>query len=352
MVSTTWTVSQCIRKILCGTSLFLMICLSMTGCGSSPEGEGSISLVASTEAIPADGSSSAVIEATVLGSNGEPAPKGTGVRFTTTLGRFADGSRSLGAVVNNDSGTVTAALIADYEDGIATVTAEANDVTQSISIQIGEPGSVVGSITLVASPTSIPADGVSSSTITATLYQINGTPVKAGTYLTLTTTLGRFLNGGQVIQVPTIDDTGVIAIALVSSTTQGTATVTAYANDVSQKVQVFMGVGSETILLTTDPANGEIPADGTSSMTITAVIYDTDGTPILVGSPVTFTTTDGDFQNGERTITVPAKAEGTVVTLTSSTTVHRVVVTCSALGLSESITIYFVEPEATDDPNP
>ena len=39
---------------------------------------------------------------------------------------------------------VTVALIADYEDGIATVTAEANDVTQSVDIQIGEPGSVVG----------------------------------------------------------------------------------------------------------------------------------------------------------------------------------------------------------------
>lgn len=340
---------HCARNTLSGMLLFLLVGFSMTGCGSSPEADGSIFLSASVEAIPADGSSSAIIEATVTGSNGEPAARGTGVRFTTTLGRFADGSRSLGTVVDSEDGTVTVALIADYEDGIATVTAEANDVTQSISIQIGEPGSVVGSITLVASPTTIPADGVSSSTITATLYQINGTPVKAGTYLTLTTTLGRFLNGGQVIQVPTIDDTGVIAIALVSSTTQGTATVTAFANDVSQKVQVFMGVGSETILLTTDPPNGEIPADGASSMTITAIIYDRDGTPILVGSPVTFTTTDGDFQNGERTITVPAAEGGTTVTLTSSTNVRRVVVTCSALGMSESITVHFVEPETEDE---
>jgi hypothetical protein len=336
------------RKSLFGMLISAVLCLPILGCGSSPDGEGSIQLVPSTEAIPADGSTSVIIQATIFGTDGEPAPVGTEVRFTTTLGHFADGSQSYGVMVTNDAGTVTVALIAGYEDGYALVTAECNDVTQSLSIQIGTPGSVVGTIKLEADPVNIPADGVSSSTITATISQINGEPVLAGTYVTFTTTLGRFTNGGQTMQVPTIDDTGTVAIALIASTTPGTATITAHANDTSQKIQIYIGASSDTITISTVPVNRTIPADGTSTMTITAIINDVDGTPITPGAAVTFTASEGKFaESGENSITTPAVSlsggNGATVTLLSycSTMTHKAIVTCSALAYSKSIEVIY-----------
>jgi len=63
----------------------------------------------------------------------------------------------------------------------------------------GAPGAIgqTASITLAASPTSIPADGSSSSAVTATLANSTGGAVTTGTSVTFSTTLGTFPNDSR-----------------------------------------------------------------------------------------------------------------------------------------------------------
>ena len=223
-------------------SLYIIWILSLLfSCGGlEEETGGSITLEASPTSIPADGYSSSEITATVNDSSGTAVYDGTTVTFTTDLGSFSRSfSRSASVSVTTSGGKAVVSLIAGATPGTATITAEANDISQSITVSITDTGSGGGtaSITLTADPTSIPPDGFSSSTITATLYDSSGSPVSAGTYVTFTTNLGSF-SGGTTTYGWTSDDTGVVTVSLIAGTTSGTATVTAESNNVTQAVTV------------------------------------------------------------------------------------------------------------------
>ena len=223
-------------------SLFLVCILSLLiSCGGGLDDEtgGSITLTANPTTIPPDGFSSSTITATVNDSSGSPVYDGTTVTFTTDLGSFSRSfSRSANVSVSTSGGKAVVSLIAGTTPGIATITAEANSISQSITVSITDttPGETA-SITLEADPTSIPPDGFSSSTITATLYDSSGSPVSAGTYVTFTTNLGSF-SGGTTTYGWTSDDTGVVTVSLIAGTTSGIATVTAESNNVTQAVNV------------------------------------------------------------------------------------------------------------------
>ena len=165
----TVTHSRPVRSLLVGLLIFIsFFSVLLAGCGSSPEGSASISFTTydqdgnetADRQIPADGTSAMTIEALIITTDGEPAPVGTPVRFTTTLGRFKDGSQSYQVLVENTDGTVFVSLIAGYANGVATVTAHSNDTSQSVYIQIGVAG---GFIKLEADPNTLPADGTSAS---------------------------------------------------------------------------------------------------------------------------------------------------------------------------------------------
>nr|MBC8461841.1 hypothetical protein [Deltaproteobacteria bacterium] len=98
-----------------------------------------------------------------------------------------------------------------------------------------------GSITLEAIPTSIPADGYSSSEITATVKDSSGNPVYDGTTVTFTTNLGSFYRSfsrSASVSVSTLGGTGIVTVSLIAGTTPGIATVTAEAGDISQSIKV------------------------------------------------------------------------------------------------------------------
>ena len=119
----------------------------------------------------------------------------------------------------------------------------------------GDSGSAAGesgSITLVADPTSILADGSSSATITATIKDSAGNPVRNYTDVNFRTTLGRFRNGSTSYTVqtqppivdgkpdPTADPTGIVVVSLTSGTSPGTAQVTVSSNSVTNLVRITL----------------------------------------------------------------------------------------------------------------
>ena len=303
---------------------------------------GSIKLTAIPPWIPSDGKSSSGIKATVINTGGAAVAVGTPVTFTTTKGLLSDGkgspAKTITVQVSNAEGTVSVSLIAAADPGIAEVTCTSSEMTQTVTVAMG-----VGSIVLTASPTSLPADGHSSSAIKAVVNNSAGIPVSTGTSVTFSTQLGTFSNGQQTITMGTIDSTGVVTVSLIAGTTSGLAEVVCSSGGLTQSVSVSIGtLPIASITLAANP--GSIPADGASSSTITATVLDVSGTPLHEDSvPVTFTTDLGHFSNGSKIITVLTITGGdwgkVVVSLIAGTTSGVAHVVCESGKVTQSTNV-------------
>jgi len=139
-------------------------------------------------------------------------------------------------------------------------------------------------VTLTAEPKSIPADGSSTSTLTATVMAEHGNPVKNGTEVAFTTDHG-------VLSNITTTTGGVATATLTSGLSAKTivATITATADDVSDATAVFFipaggaGVvdsktqktesGDDTVNAT-DEADTVVEKSGTGTPTVTVANYE------------------------------------------------------------------------------
>ena len=248
-------------------SLFLASCGGGGGDGGSTAGSsGSITLAVSNASIPADGSSSVTIRALVTDSAGNPVRHYTDVTFTTNLGRFRNGGKTYTVQTQPPldadgwpdreaapTGVVDTAFIAGTKAGAAKVTVQSNNATQTVYITITGSGAA---ISLVASPDSIPADGTSSTTITATVVNSTGTPVTPGTEIAFRTGLGYFQNGLKTYSVQTTDAAGVVEVSLIAGVVPGTTYIEANSADVTQALSIVM--------TKTDPLYCEITVEGQS----------------------------------------------------------------------------------------
>jgi adhesin/invasin len=186
-------------------------------------------------------------------------------------------------------------------------------------------------VQLSAGPIAIYADGVSTSTITATLTE-DGLPVE-GMLVTFTTTLGNLSP-----LTATTDASGVALSTLTSGMLDGTALVTATTTVGSGSVEVeFMPVEPPVkVEVSADP--GVIEANGVSTSTITAIVTDV-GLPVE-GMVVTFTTSLGSLSP----ITATTDASGVaVVTLTAGTFSGTATVVAAILGDTDAVDVIFVE---------
>ncbi|MBW1819799.1 MAG: hypothetical protein JRJ60_21880, partial [Deltaproteobacteria bacterium] len=127
----------------------VMLAGFLAGCGSGGGGDdggpgatASIALSSSATEIPADGASSCTISASIADSAGAAVLQNTDVRFSTTLGRFINGSTTYDIKTPDDSGTVSVSLIAWSEPGTANVTVSSKGVSQRIQVDFtgGKPG--------------------------------------------------------------------------------------------------------------------------------------------------------------------------------------------------------------------
>ncbi|MCD6304738.1 MAG: hypothetical protein J7M32_00435 [Deltaproteobacteria bacterium] len=341
--------------------LSLLVCLG--GCGGGGDSgavagqTGTITLEVSAVSMPADGSSSVVIKATVKDSAGNPVRHFTEVRFATTLGRFMNGGtvftmqtqppldeRGWPDLDADPTGIAEAALIADTRPGSAKVTVTSNNVSQSVYITM--TGGAVA-ISLAADPLQIPADGLSASSITATITDANGLPVTPGTAVTFSTSLGTFQNGETTCEVATSGSAGTATVSLMSATQSGSALVSAESNGVTQSVYVGFGGAPVAIGVTAEPAS--IWADGQSSSVIQATLTDALGGPVTPGTQVTFITNLGRFANGSATYTVCTLDTTGIVTasLMAGNTTGTACVTVTANGVSQSVYVSLVEKGGT-----
>ena len=316
-------------------------------------GVGSIILTASPTSLPADGHSSAAIKAVVNNSAGIPVSVGTSVTFSTQLGTFSNGQQTITMGTIDSTGVVTVSLIAGTASGLAEVVCSSGGLTQSVSVSIGTLP--IASITLAANPGSIPADGASSSTITATVLDVSGTPLHEDSVpVTFTTDLGHFSNGSKTITVLTITggDWGKVVVSLIAGTTSGVAHVVCESGKVTQSTNVTIGSSAEVASITLSANPTSLPADGVASSTLTATLLDISGNllnkdnilvkftikPLIDKPPI------GRFSNGLQTITVATMGDSgapgkVLVSLIAGTTSGIATIVCESGNVTQSTVV-------------
>ena len=190
-----------------------------------------VDVSASRSSMPADGSSTATITVTVKDDNDNPVADGTAVTLTTDLG-------DLGAdpfTTTTTDGIATGTLTAGTTAGTATVQAEAEGVTNTVTIDL-LPGAA-GSLEVTVSRNTVAPHGTA--IVTATVEDSNGNAVADGTVVTFTTNLGEFPS--DPYEATTTD--GVAMATFTAGSSLGTATVHVAVDDLWKERDIEIDLG-------------------------------------------------------------------------------------------------------------
>ena len=246
-----------------------------------------------------------------------------GACLTTTWVR--DGTQgALGPVTDVGDGTYTATLTSSTTAGTATVTGTLDGLAiggnATVAFVAGAASITTSQITAV--PTSITADGATTSAITVQLQDVNGNPLTAsGGVVALATTLG-------TLSVVTDVGDGSYTATLTSSASAGTATVTGTLDLVAitdNEMVVFAAGAASTATSQITALPTSITADGVSASVVTVQLQDTNGNPLTSsGGTVALATTSGtlgpvtDVGDGTSTATLTSSTTAGTATLTGT----------------------------------
>ncbi|OQX88768.1 hypothetical protein B6D60_01145 [candidate division KSB1 bacterium 4484_87] len=221
-----------------------------------------------------DGISSTSITATVLDDNGNPVSDAT-VFFTAQYGTIPQ------TAITGTDGKATVTYTADVGENSISDEITATVGTASVSHAINLIGLTM---TLTASPDSIPADGTSKSVISVHLKQTESQLAVPGISITFTSNLG-FIG-----TTATTDNEGVAIIELRAASTPGKATVTATYGQFVKTVDVQFYLNSpQSMVLTADPNYIWVKETGNLEQTvITATVLGVQGHPIGHSVPIKF----------------------------------------------------------------
>ena len=277
-------------------------------------------IAAAPTSVTADGTSVSTVTVTLRDEYGNlTGTPGADVTMSVTAG-----VGTLAAVTDVGDGTYTATLSSAVA-GTSTIGFELEDVagTGTASVTFVPGAADVGTSTIVASPTSITANGASTSTITVTLRDANGNVVAdAGEVVALSTTAG-------TLTAVTDNGDGTYTATLTSATTVGSATVSFTIDDADADATASVAfvagaadVGTSTIVAS--PTS--ITADGASTSTVTVTLLDANGNVVAdAGDVVDLATTAGTLSaltdNGDGTYTAVLTSAATVGTATVSFTI-------------------------------
>ena len=145
-----------------------------------------------------------------------------------------------------------------------------------------------GDVYLETSSSAIPADGASTTTLTATVRNTDGSPIGDGVLVRFFSTLGT-LSADTAF---TAGGLGQASVTLTSGTVSGTASVYAVSGQSTSGMFSVVFTSGATSAMTMTASPGTLSADGYSSSTITATARDVNGNLISDNTGITFTVTD------------------------------------------------------------
>ena len=252
--------------------------------------------------ITADGASPATATATVTDANGVPVPN-QHVTFSS------NGGQTFGSVTDNGDGTYSTGITSTTTAGSSMITAADGRLSSTAPLtQVAGPAT---QLSLSLSPSSLIANGASTSVATATVTDAYNNPVSGHTVT--------IVSSGSQLMTPVTEGAlpGTYVATITSTRSVGTPTITATDTSV-----VARPAQSQTLTQTADRAayvtvllgDPSITADGTSTTTATALVTDQSGNA-TVGDQVSFST---DGHQGIGPIT--DNGDGTYSTVITSTT--------------------------------
>ncbi|GAB2619754.1 Ig-like domain-containing protein [Pseudactinotalea suaedae] len=255
-------------------------------------------VTAAPTSVIADGASTSTVTVTVRNTVGQPM---AGKTVALQLSGSAIAQPASGP---SDSAGVVTFLVTDTVAEQVTITATVDGAALTYSTDVtftAGPVAAAGS-TVTATPTEVPADGETASTITVTLRDANGNPV-AGESATLAAG-----GGSSVISEASgpSDADGVVTFTVTSTVAeQVTYAATAGGTQIDQTAAVTFTVGSVSRIASTVVASPTtVTADGESTSTITVTLRDATGNAIP-GQAVTLAAS-----SGSSTISEPSGSSG------------------------------------------
>ena len=265
-------------------------------------------LVAFPISILGNGTSTVQITATIRNLSGNAVGDGGIVSFGTTQGQIIAQTTTAGGIA---TATLQSALVTTNTE--ATVTATYTNPPNSDPAQIQKEVEItfVGSekqMTLVVTPPSIIADGLTTATILATITDSSGQAVPGeGVIFTAT-------KGTMTVLNNTTDGNGHAIAVLTSSTEAGTTTIEALSGSLAKGTTVTLLPGpAELVEISASPNQAQPTANGTDSFTINASIYDIRRNVVVDGTPVQFSTTDaGGLTTTTSSLTVNGLAQSSL----------------------------------------
>ena len=287
---------------------------------------GTVTITSGDSTLIADDVSNTLIFVHVWATGGSNMPNGTVVTFTTTAG-------SLSEVTTTVDGIATAKLTSSTNRGTATVRATSGGIsgTTAVIFIAGQPEQV----TVTANPTNLTADGTSTSTIGITVLDANDNPVEDGNMLTLSAAAGTLDN----LTATTIDGVAIVTYTApncVPGGGQDTITVETTNSKPGFVLITLVGPEIATITLSANPTS--LPADGTSTATISATLTVVEG-----GDPPDGTTVNFSITQGGGNITLAATTGNGVAsaTLTSGSTVGTATIEAEAGGVTAQLQVEY-----------
>ncbi len=281
----------------------------------------SIDLTAGASSLVADGATGAAIRAEVLDIDSNPV-EGEVVSFSSTAGTLSSAtattdSNGLAQITLTSSTTPETALVN------ATISGFADEVT--VPFVAGPPST--SSSVISGNPSSIPADGASTSDITVLLIDDNGNLVTDGTQVTLQTTAGTITSSSTAstssgrasftLQASSTSETANLSITQYSGITgsiefgaTGTGTATSVSTTISNNFLTISGVGgvdNTTITVTVTDDSGGLISDPANDNVRVSFITKPGGSEFISVDGVTSTTTiDAQTESGSVTFNLQA----------------------------------------------
>lgn len=210
----------------------------------------SLTVRLSPSTIVGDGASTSTATATLSDAGGNPIP-GNSISFSSS-----DRGEKLGPVTDQGNGTYTATITSSTTAGTQTITAVDTSLSPGVSGQqtLTQLPGPPKSVTLQLSPSAIIADGVSSSTATATVTDAHGNLVPGNSV--------HFSSSDRGVHFGSTTDhgNGAYIVTVTGSTTPGSQTITAVDTSVSPTVS-----GYATLI--------EIPASSLMKVTMQWTFY-------------------------------------------------------------------------------
>ncbi len=276
-------------------------------------------LATMSSSLTADGRSEATIKAVIKEATTSVAVQRASVVFGADLGTIPN------AMSTNSRGVAETTLISSTRTGLSTVTASYGLMARSVQVAFTQ--SLPTYLAVSVQPPEILADNKSTSRITAVVSDQANNPVPDGTGVSF-----NIIEGTGTIESNKATAGGQASSLLTSSTQPDTVRIAVRVAQLADTTTVRYIIGVAA-MMTVVADSSTLPADGKTSTTVTAQVFDASGNPVVDGTKVDFSASIGDITPSSQTVGGVATAQF------SSSQTGTAEITASVGALRQSLTI-------------